>query len=165
VLPDARQVRGAVLEVTAEGARYVTGFARSRGFREYRGLGWLAAVRQPVNRAFAPVQELRTRIARWGFLFMGVLTLATWFGAARISRRMRSISSAADRIREGDILTVLPRPRGELDLEQMCNSLGNLVEDLRAKEKKPTPAEPAPSAPQSGTYVKPTGSDPRRVIW
>ncbi|HUR60007.1 MAG TPA: cache domain-containing protein [Opitutaceae bacterium] len=164
-LSDARQVRGAMLEVTPEGARYVTGFARNRGFREYRGLGWVTTVRQPSERAFAPVRELRQRIVGWGLIFAGTLTVTSWFGIAQISRRMRGIAVAAERIREGDILTVLPRPRGELDFERMCNSLGNLVEDLRAKDKKPDAPEPAPSAPQSGTYVKPTGTDPRRVIW
>lgn len=164
VLPDPRRFRGAIREVTPDGARYMTGFVRSRGFREYRGLGWLVTVRQPVDRAFAPVRELRNRIARWGFLFAGVLTLASWCAAAQISRRMRLLAAAAERIRAGDILTVLPRPRGELDLERMCHSLADLVEELRAKEKKPPPAEPAPPAPGGG-YIKPTGTDPRRVIW
>lgn len=166
-LPDARQTRGAFLETTPDGARYVTGFVRSRGYREYRGLGWLVVVRQPLARAFAPVQELQNRIARWGFLFTGVLTLVSWFAAGQFSRRMRNIGAAADRIRDGDLLTVLPRPRGELDLERMCHSLGELVEDLRQGGPKPAPprAEPAPTAPQSGNYVKPTGTDPRRVIW
>ena len=164
-LPDPRRFRGAMLEVTADGARYVTGFVRSRGFREYKGLGWLITVRQPVDRAFAPVRELRDRIARWGFLFVGGLTLTSWLAAGQISRRMRNLAIAADRIREGDVLTVLPRPQGELDLERMCHSLGDLVESLRQQKAASPVADPENLAVPGSNYKKPTGTDPRRVLW
>jgi hypothetical protein len=54
VVGETRRARGWIVETTPEGARFLTGFSRSRGFREYRGLGWIAVVRQPLRLVFAP---------------------------------------------------------------------------------------------------------------
>lgn len=136
-VPDNRHGRGALLENTSLGTTYLTGFARSRGVREYRGLGWLTVIRQPAARAFAPVTTLRRTIAAWG----GALSLAAmalaWNLAGRHARRLRSVRAAAERIHEGDILTVLPRPPGNSELSRMCASLDTLVEDLRARQSAP----------------------------
>ena len=135
---ESRRSRGSLVETAAGGTTYLTGYARSRGFREYRGIGWLTVVRQPVERAFAGVGALRRNIALWG----GVLTLAggvaSWVLAGRHARRLRSMRAAAERIREGDILAVLPRPKGESEMAAMCGALGDLVEDLRAQREQLT---------------------------
>lgn len=135
--PSDRRGRGFFIERTSLGTTYLTGFARSRGFREYRGLGWLTVVRQPLDRAFAPVTSLRRTIAAWGVTLSTAAIIAAWVLAGRHARRLRIIRAAAERIHEGDILTVLPRPPGPSELSQMCASLGDLVEDLRAKAPKP----------------------------
>lgn len=133
-LPDRRKFRGSLIEPTALGTTYLTGFLRSRGYRDYRGLGWIAAVRQPVDLAFAPAAALQQQIARWGFAFTGFVMLAAWLFAGRISRRLRSVAVAADRIRAGDVLAVLPRGHGESEVARMCDALGRLIEDLRTKK-------------------------------
>ena len=101
------------------------------GYRDYRGLGWLVAVRQPANLALAPARDLQRTIAGWGFVLTAVLVTVSWISAGRLARRIRTIELAANRIREGDVLTVLPRPRGEGELAQMCGALGELVQELR----------------------------------
>jgi HAMP domain-containing protein len=152
------------------GTPFLTGFARSRGFREYRGLGWLTVVRQPLSRTFGPADELRRAIGRWGIAFVAVLTVVVWFFFTPLARRMRGIKTAADRIRQGDVLTVMPQPRDQTELSAMCHSLGALVEEFRGKKNPPT-AEPPPTTEparppeRGGEYVKPTGTDPRRVVW
>ena len=165
--PPTQRLRGSMIEAAAGGTTYLTGYVRSRGYRDYRGLGWLTTVRQPVERAFAPVRQLRVTIARWGFIFAVAMIAVSWAVGAQLTRRMRSVALAADEIRSGNVLAVLPQPRGEGEVDRMCEALGDLVEDLRAKQKKEpaaeTPASDPPPAP--GRYVKPTGSDPRRVIW
>jgi HAMP domain-containing protein len=142
-LPDPRRGRGAFTEPTAGGTTYLTGFMRSRGHREYRGLGWITAVRQPVDHVFAPVTALRRRLAGWGLVLSLTVALGAWWIAGRLSRRLRSVAAAAERIREGDVLAVLPSARGEGELERMCTSLGGLVEDLRARD----PAHAPPKLP------------------
>lgn len=130
----ARRYRGSLVEPISGGTTYLTGFARSRGHREYRGLGWLVAVRQPAELAFAPVRELQQQIIAAGIVFALGLIVLGWFAAAKIARRLRSIGLAANRIREGDILTVLPRPPGDGEVARMCSALGDMVDDFRAKQ-------------------------------
>jgi HAMP domain-containing protein len=134
VLPD-RKFRGSLLEPTSLGTTYLTGFHRSRGFQDYRGLGWVAAVRQPRDDAFAPVAELQRTIARWGFAFTGVSMLVAWIFAGRISRRLRSVGAAADRIHSGDVLATLPTGRGASEVERMCATLHRLIENLRGRSR------------------------------
>jgi hypothetical protein len=144
-IEDQRRARGYAIEPTGLGTTYLTGFARSRGFREFRGLGWLAVVRQPVDRAFAPVAALRRNIATWGIALAFAAAGAAWFLTAHHARRLRSLRASAVRIHEGDVLAVLPRPPGDSELARTCGALGDLVEDLRAR---PTPAPP-PAPPRS----------------
>ncbi len=132
-LPDPRKFRGTLLESTTGGTGYVTGFARSRGYREYRGLGWLIVVRQPADLVLAPARELQRTLFAWGALLTVALVTISWISAGRLSRRLRSVRLAAERIRGGDVLTVLPRPPGDGELARMCGSIGNLVEELREK--------------------------------
>lgn len=134
-ITDNRRARGFLLEHTTLGSSYLSGYARSRGFREYRGLGWLTVVRQPLARAFLPVEELRRSILRWG-LFLAVSgTIAAWVTAGRAERRLRSVAASADRIREGDVLAAMPRPRDESEMARMCGAVADLVEDLRGKNE------------------------------
>lgn len=132
---DPRQYRGSLIE-NAGGTLYLTAFARSRGFKEFRGLGWLIAVRQPVELAFAPVPDLRRNIIRWG-AFLSVLAIgASWMAAGSLARQIRRVTASADRIRDGDILAVMPRPPGESEIGRMCAALGDLVDDFRQKQEK-----------------------------
>jgi hypothetical protein len=134
-LPERRGLRGSLREDTGLGPTYLTGYARSQGFRDFYGLGWLVAVRQPLADVLAPVEELRRTIGRWGFVLCVVSAIAAWVFAGRLAHRLSVIGRAARRIREGDILTVLPRPHGDGELAQMCGELGDMVEDFRAKQE------------------------------
>lgn len=131
---EARALRGSFIERTSLGTTYLTGFARSRGQREYRGLGWLTTVRQPIDLALAPARELQQRIVIWGSVFAITLVLLSWWAAGKFARRLRAIGIAANRIREGDVLTVMPRAHGDSEMSRMCGALGEMVDELRAKQ-------------------------------
>jgi hypothetical protein len=134
-ISEARRYRGAMFERIAGGTNYITGYARSRGVHEYRGIGWLAVVRQPVSRAFAAVEPLQHSIVAWGFVLSVIAAIAAWIGAGQHVRKLRSVRAAAERIREGDVLSVLPPPADQSEIAHMCRALGDLVEDLRAKNQ------------------------------
>lgn len=158
-----RVYRGFTRERFTLGTHYLTGFSRSRGFRDYRGLNWLVAVRQPIDRALAPVVELQRLIARWGIGFTVLLTVAAWFFMDPFVRRLQGVRAAARRLQGGDVLTVMPRHPGESEVSTMCEAVGELVEKLRAEA--PPAAEPPPPTTSPSSYVKPAGTDPRRVVW
>lgn len=141
-LPEQRRYRGSFVESSSHGPAFFTGYARSRGFRDYRGLGWLVTVRQPAAIAFAPVSALQRAVIGWGFGFTCVLAVASWFFAARLARRLTLVTAAAHRIRGGDVLAVIPLQHGESEMEKMCGAVGELVEDFRQKEEKRKASEP-----------------------
>jgi len=134
-ISEGRRFRGAMFERIAGGTNYLTGYARSRGFREYHGIGWLTVVRQPVKHAFESVESLQRSISVCGAVVAVMAGLAGWIAVSRHARRLRLIGAAAGRIREGDILTVLPPPTGQSEMAGMCQALGDLVEDLRGKNE------------------------------
>ena len=153
-LTDARRYRGHFVEPTLLGTTYLTGFARSRGHRDFRGLGWVTAVRQPVEQAFAPVTSLRHSIVGWGLLLTVLATFGAWRLAGRISRRLHSVGLAAERIHSGDVLATLPTGRGEGELERMCHSLWRLVEKLRPPpDRTPPPPDVRPPRKDFGPVV------------
>ena len=130
---DTRRLRGFFTESTTLGTTYLTGYARSRGHKDFRGLGWITTVRQPADRAFAAAEELHRTILRWGFVFTSAGMIAAWVLAGRIARRLRTVERAARRIGGGDVLATLPPPRGDSEIDRMCVALGRLIEDLRAR--------------------------------
>lgn len=136
--PTLPNSRGSMTERTDTGTTYLTGYVQSRGYREYRGLRWITAVRQPVDLAFAPVDALRRAIVGVGMLLAAGLGAVAWTFAWRHARRINLITAAAGRIHEGDVLAVIPPPQGDAELDRMCRTVGSLVEDLRPKPD-PTP--------------------------
>lgn len=134
-LSDNAGARGALTEQASGGTVYVTGYARSRGFRDYRGQGWLVVVRQPVSDAFASVQELRLLIMRLGTVLVVALSIACWIFAARFERRLRAVGTAAQRVGEGDVLALLPQPHGDNEFSRMCGALGSMVEKFRRRQE------------------------------
>jgi HAMP domain-containing protein len=125
------------LHEEVEREAYLTGYALTRGFRNFRGLGLLVAVRQPDRRAFAEVGELRGDIRLIGFSATAFLVVAAWGFAGLLTQRLRAIESAAEYIRDGDQLALIPRPAGRGDLARMCRSLGRMVAKLRGAPDAP----------------------------
>ncbi|MBL9187762.1 MAG: cache domain-containing protein [Opitutaceae bacterium] len=132
-IPDTRGARGTMIETPANSAPFYTAYARSRGFRDYRGLGWVAVVRQPLDLALAPVAALRRGIEAFGLALAALGGLTAWIVAGRTARRLRAIGVAAHRIRGGDVLALLPRPHGNDEVAQANRALDTLVEDWRAQ--------------------------------
>lgn len=142
--PDAPKVgekmgaRGYFTENVPGEAEFFTGYARTKGFREFRGANWLVAVRQPVTDAFAAAGDVHRRIVWAGATFTAAMIVLSWLIAGRIVRRMAAVATAAERIRRGDILTLIPRPAGSGEVQAMCGALGDMVDDFREKQEKLT---------------------------
>ncbi len=122
------------VEVWPDGQAYLTGFARSRGYRNYPGLGWTVLVRQPTQIAFAPVRALQLQIFT-GTVGLGILFAGLgWLLAGRLADPMLVIAAAADRIRQGQTEVKIPRLQGTDELARLSASLSRLVETLTRQE-------------------------------
>jgi HAMP domain-containing protein len=133
-LPDRSRLRGLLLERTANRVSFITGYARSRGSRDFLGLGWLVVVRQPIEEAFAPARMWQRQILQAGLAAALAAAAIGWVLASRLAQRLRVIDAAAARIREGDVLTVLPLPDDRGELSAMCGSLGRMVDEFRQRQ-------------------------------
>jgi HAMP domain-containing protein len=135
-LPDRHKPRGFILEHPPDGSAYVTGYAHSRGYRDFGGLGWFAVVRQPMAVALAPAADLQRVLLRTGLAVTAAAALLAWILTAHLIRQLRSVAASARRIGDGDILAVLPRPPGRGDLPDMCAALGEMVRNLRIRQEQ-----------------------------
>lgn len=142
---DRPGLRGHLVETVAGQGEFLAGYARSRGHRGFRGANWLVVVRQPIAEAFADERDLRRWIVRLGTVFVLAVAMIAWVVAGRLARRLTAVAMAADKIRHGDILSLIPQPRGPGEIEAMCSSLGEMVENFRAKQEKTGEGQP-PSA-------------------
>lgn len=164
--PDLEGARGVRIEDSPGGTRYLSAWIRSRGFRDFRGLGWVTIVRQPLDRVLAPVRRLERAVVAFGLLATLIAAGSTWAVAGRHARRLRSLRASADRIREGDVLAMMPSSRGTDEIDRLSGALGSLVETLRPPEPPPGPKAPdADGGIVRPGYDRPEGTDPRRVKW
>ena len=122
------------MEFWAEGGRYIVGMSLSEGYRLFPGLGWRVIVRKPVGTAFASVDELRRELIGVGAAITLGFVVAGWLVATLITRRLRAISRAADRIRAGEADVVLPSPGRFAEAASLTLSLRALVDELTHRE-------------------------------
>lgn len=112
-----------------DGNRYLTGFASSRGYGEYTGLGWTVIARQSLDEAYAPARDLERDILIWGVGLAFIMAFIGWLLADHFTRPLRKIAHAADRLSAGEI-TVIPDLKGTREIEQLSQSIRQLVESL-----------------------------------
>ncbi|MFA6971591.1 MAG: EAL domain-containing protein [Gallionella sp.] len=113
-----------------DGKTYLVGFARSSGYREYPGLGWVSLVRQDVGTAFAPARELQQHILLVGMALGILFACLGWLMAGRIARPISRISRAADRIASGELLYDVPAQLGDGEVAHLSTAIHDMVENL-----------------------------------
>ncbi|KJH70479.1 sensor histidine kinase [Aliterella atlantica] len=122
------------IEPWADDRKYLTGFAKSSGYRNYPGLGWLVLVRQPTDVAFAPARQLQQHIFTWNLALGGLFSVIGWVVAGRITKPMLAIAQAADRIRQGNTTIAIPVIKGQDETAKLSKSLNKLVSTLTEQE-------------------------------
>ncbi len=119
--------RGAFL--TAD-ARMLVGFARSSGYRTYKGLGWATLVAQDTSEAFGPITMLRREFLGL-FLATTVLVLVVAYGLSRsISIPIQSLTALANRIAAGDLSQTIAVDSQD-EVGALATSFNRMTEDLR----------------------------------
>lgn len=122
------------IETWTDDRTYLTGFAKSSGYRNYPGLGWLVLVRQRTDIAFAPARRLQQQIFVLNLTLGGLFAAVGWQVAGRITKPMLAIAQAADRIRQGNTTIAIPVIRGKDETAKLSKSLNRLVSTLTEQE-------------------------------
>ena len=115
-----------------DGGTWLTGFARSTGYQDYKGLGWTVIARRSVDEAFAP----RGAAARHLYLGRspgGDLRLHRLGSGRAHHPAAAEIAAAADRLRAGEI-AVIPDDLGTREIRTLSQSIRQLVESLTQQQ-------------------------------
>lgn len=118
-----------------DGKEYVTGHARSKGIGDFKGLGWMVVVRQPLGAANAYATSMRYTLWLIGLAAGLLCMILGWAVADRLARPMRNIAQAADRLAEGEREVVLPRLDGQDEIARLSQSIDRLVKQLTEDER------------------------------
>lgn len=118
--------------VWPSGVDYVTGYARSDGYRNFKGLGWIVLVRQTTHEALSPVRNLRRAVLAWGIGISVLGALAAWFLSGVISRPMIALAVAAEDLRLGGSAAI-PNIQTFHEAAILSASMRALVLELNAR--------------------------------
>jgi len=129
----AKEKHGWQIERWPDGDIYVTGYAYSKGYNDYDGLGWTLLVREQAESAFSSASELRWIIIGIGTLSAVLFGLIGWYLAGQIAQPIRAIADAADQLGKGET-AFIPLHRGFKDIEILSASLRKMVENLTRTE-------------------------------
>jgi diguanylate cyclase (GGDEF)-like protein/PAS domain S-box-containing protein len=127
---------GYIVENWPSHETYLTSFSRSKGYRNYPGLGWVVLVRMETETAFAPVRDLYWQILQNGLLLSSGFTVLGWLLAKHITRPILKIAVAADQIRQGDRSVVIPSTPHQTETAQLSQALNQLISDLIERESE-----------------------------
>ncbi|MBD1836351.1 diguanylate cyclase [Cyanobacteria bacterium FACHB-472] len=125
-----------LIETWADGKTYITGFARSQGYLNYPGLGWVVLVGQKTDIAFAPARQLQQQILIQDMVFGVVLAIFGWIVAGRIVDPILAVASALHRIRLGDKTVQIPLRQGNDEIALLWQSLSQLVQKVTEQENQ-----------------------------
>jgi PAS domain S-box-containing protein len=81
------------------GAEFVAGWAATKGYRSYPGLGWTVVARQDATAAVAPADRMRDRIMGWGAVAAVLAAALGWALAGRLAGPIEAPARHSDRLR------------------------------------------------------------------
>ncbi|MBI1883275.1 MAG: methyl-accepting chemotaxis protein [Chlamydiae bacterium] len=85
-------------------AQDLIGFAPSRGYHDFKGLGWSVLVFQRMTEAFKPIRTLQMQLLIIGLLLLVIVTTVSFLLGGKIARPIQSMAQLADEIaREGNL--------------------------------------------------------------
>jgi signal transduction histidine kinase/CheY-like chemotaxis protein len=125
----------ASVETWPDGHRYVTGFAKSDGYRSFPGLGWMVLVREDAELALAPAAHLQRQVIALAFGAILLASFAAWVLADKLAAPLIRLSVTAERLRRGEPVEI-KEERAYSEASVLANSLRSLVVELQARQTK-----------------------------
>ncbi|MBB3267257.1 diguanylate cyclase (GGDEF)-like protein [Azospirillum sp. OGB3] len=125
---------GWVVERWPDGERYLTGYAYGNGYLNYPGLGWSVVARQPLAVAYAPATAQMVETVLAGGAMVLLFSVLGWMAAGRVTRPLRRIAQAAERIRSGERGAEMPVLGGSAEITSLSATLRDLVDGLTHRD-------------------------------
>ena len=131
---------GSFTDETGE-ASALAGYAVTRGYGAFPGLGWIVVARRPTAIAFAPANQLVFTILAIGLVVGGFGSAVASIISSRFSRPIRTLAHEADRIGRDTGSVMLPHVSGSMEITQLSNALRSLLRRLDLTQQEKTEAE------------------------
>ncbi|WP_188261676.1 GGDEF domain-containing protein [Azospirillum tabaci] len=125
---------GWIVERWPDGQRYLTGYAYGNGYMNYPGLGWSVVARQPLAVAYAPATAQMVETVLAGGAMVLLFSALGWMAAGRVTRPLRRIAQAAERIRSGERGAEMPVLGGSAEITSLSATLRDLVDGLTHRD-------------------------------
>lgn len=109
------------------GEEYLYGFAKSKGYSDYPGLGWQIVVRQKTSLSFAAAEQLKQLTILAGMFAALLFGLIAWFWVGRLTRPIRDIVDVADKISSGNFDLNIIVAEGKDERAMLSISLQNML--------------------------------------
>lgn len=134
-LTDDGKVDRFAVETWPDGKAYLTGYAKSDGYRQFTGLGWTVFVRQAVDVAFEPANRLQRQIFIIGLCVLALTPMLSWLLAAQLAQPLLTLARAAEQVRRGNALE-MPRVGIYSEAQVLSTSLQTLLSELQRREAR-----------------------------
>lgn len=126
---------------TSGAAPALAGYAVTRGYGAFPGLGWIVIAHRPTAIAFAPANQLVFTILAIGLVVGGVGSAVASIISTRVSQPIRTLAQEADRIGRDAGSVMLPHVSGSMEITQLSNALRSLLRRLDLTKQEKTEAE------------------------
>jgi diguanylate cyclase (GGDEF)-like protein len=131
---------GSYTDITGA-APALAGFAVTRGYGAFPGLGWIVVARRPTAIAFAPGNRLVLTILAIGLAAGALGSAVAGVISRRVSHPIRKLAYEADRIGRDAGSVMLPHVSGSLEITQLSNALRSLLRRLDLTQLEKTEVE------------------------
>jgi PAS domain S-box-containing protein len=128
-----RGASGHSRETWPDGKSYLVGHSRDAGFDAYPGLGWRVLVRQPLDEAYAPVNQLHRHMLLGGVGAALLFSLLGWAVARLITRPLLDLTDVARGIAAGYAVKA-PASGAYREVALLGNAFNALVKGLQDNE-------------------------------
>jgi methyl-accepting chemotaxis protein len=117
-------------EYTYEGHRFLTAYTPSKGFGDFKGLGWSLAVVQGTDEIYAPVNTLRNIVIAIVLIAIAVITVLALIIANSIAKPMVKGVAFAQAVAAGDLTQTLAVQTKD-EVGDLANALNHMVNSLK----------------------------------
>jgi PAS domain S-box-containing protein len=117
-----------------EGKTELLAFARSQGYNDYEGLGWILTIEYRTAELFAPVFQLRNIILSTSLMLTILAVIPGLLISNYISKPLSKLKAAMDKIGKGDIGIHVDIKRND-EIGQLANAFNQMVEHRKQAEE------------------------------
>ncbi|WP_310308977.1 PAS domain S-box protein [Hydrogenophaga laconesensis] len=128
-----RGVSGHSKETWPDGKTYLVGYSHDAGFDGYPGLGWRLLVRQTLQEAYEPVNQLHRRLLAGGLAGALLFSLLGWLAARLITRPLQNLTDVARGIEAGYAVKA-PAEAAYREVAALGQAFNSLVKSLQENE-------------------------------